>query len=87
MKFIVAGVLFISLLLLVIIVFKKKLGLSWLTAFGAHLVLSAIVIYIVNFSGFSADTYIPLNPMTIGTVMVLGAPGVGLLLGLKLILI
>lgn len=87
MKLIVAGVLCVSLLLLIIIIFKKRLGLGWLTVFGSHLALSAIAIYIINYSGLLADTYIPLNPMTIGAVMVLGLPGVALLLGLKITLI
>lgn len=87
MKLIVAGVLCVSLLLLVLIVFKKKLGFGWLTVFGSHLALSALAIYVLNFSGLSAETYIPLNPMTVGTVMVLGLPGVALLLGLKITLI
>ncbi|WP_422659164.1 pro-sigmaK processing inhibitor BofA family protein [Paenibacillus sp. EC2-1] len=87
MKLLVAGVLCISLLLLIIVVFKKKLGFGWLTVFGSHLALSAIAIYVFNFSGLSTETYIPLNPMTIGTVMVLGLPGVALLLGLKISLI
>ena len=34
--------------------------------------------------GWITGTYIPLNPATIGTVTVLGLPGVGLLLGLKI---
>ncbi len=84
MKMIVLGVLCISLLLLIYVVFRKKLGLGWLTVFGAHLALSAVAIYVVNFSGLAAETYIPLNPMTIGTVMVLGLPGVALLVGLKI---
>lgn len=87
MKLIVAGVLCISLVLLIFVVFKKRLGLGWLTIFGSHLALSAIAIYVINFSGLLAEVYIPLNPMTVGTVMVLGLPGVALLLGLKITLI
>lgn len=87
MKLIVLGVLCISLLLLIYIIFRKKLGLGWLTIFGAHLALSAVAIYIVNFTGIAAQTYIPLNPMTIGTVMTLGLPGVALLVGLKIIIL
>lgn len=86
MKYIVLGVLCISLLLLVYIIFRRKLGFGWLTVFGAHLALSALGIYVVNFTGIFAEAYIPLNPMTIGTVMVLGLPGVALLIGLKLTL-
>lgn len=87
MKLMVLGVLCISLLLLIYIVFRKKLGLGWLTIFGAHLALSAVAIYIINFTGLAAQTYIPLNPMTIGTVMTLGLPGVALLVGLKIIIL
>lgn len=87
MKMLVAGIFVVSLLLLLAVVIKKKMGIGWLTAFGSHLALSALAIYIVNFSGLLPAAYIPLNPMTIGTVMVLGVPGVALLLGLKLTLI
>ena len=77
------GVLSISLLLILFIVFRKKIGLGWLTSFGLHLVLASLGIYVVNYSGISGDLYIPINPATIGTVTFLGLPGVGLLLGLK----
>lgn len=87
MRLIVLGVLCISLLLLIYIVFRKKLGLGWMTIFGAHLALSAVAIYIVNFTGLAIQTYIPLNPLTIGTVMTLGLPGVALLVGLKIMIL
>ncbi|WP_440115240.1 pro-sigmaK processing inhibitor BofA family protein [Paenibacillus sp. QZ-Y1] len=85
MKSLILGsILVVSLVGLVIVVFRKRLGLSFFTSFGIHLVLAAIGIYIVNYSGWITGTYIPLNPVTIGTVSVLGLPGVGLLLGLKI---
>lgn len=87
MKMMMLGVLCISLLLLIYIILKKRLGIGWMTVFGAHLALAAIGIYVVNFTGLAAEAYIPLNPMTIGTVMVLGLPGVALLLGLKITLV
>ncbi|WP_405154652.1 pro-sigmaK processing inhibitor BofA family protein [Paenibacillus sp. FSL K6-0108] len=77
-------VLVVSLLGLVIILFRKRIGLSFFTSFGIHLVLAAVGIYVVNYSGWITGTYIPLNPATIGTVSILGLPGVGLLLGLKI---
>ena len=80
------GVLIISAALLVLIVFRKRLGWAWLSVFGTHLILAAIGIYIVNFSGVVSDLHIPLNPTTIGAVTILGLPGVALLLGLKLTL-
>ena len=87
MKWIVTGVLVISLFSLLYIVVKKRLGLGWLTVFGTHMVLATLGIYLVNFSGLMTAVYIPINPATIGTVMVLGLPGVALLYGLKIIVI
>ncbi|MBP2116158.1 pro-sigmaK processing inhibitor BofA family protein [Paenibacillus silagei] len=80
------SVLIISSALLVLIVFRKRLGLAWLSVFGTHLILAALGIYIVNFSGVVSDLHIPLNSTTIGAVTILGLPGVALLLGLKLTL-
>lgn len=84
MKWIVMSVLIVSLCALAFIVIKKRLGLSWLTIFGTHMVLASLGIYLVNFSGFMTTVYIPLNPVTIGTVTLLGIPGVALLYGLKI---
>ncbi|AIQ15395.1 MULTISPECIES: pro-sigmaK processing inhibitor BofA family protein [unclassified Paenibacillus] len=80
------GVLILSGLLLILIVFRKKLGWAWLSLFGTHLILAALGIYIVNFSGLLTEVYLPLNPATIGAVTILGLPGVLMLLGLKITL-
>lgn len=85
MKSLILGsLLVVSLIGLIIILFRKRIGLSFFTSFGIHLVLAAVGIYVVNYSGWITGTYIPLNPATIGTVSILGLPGVGLLLGLKI---
>lgn len=85
MKSVILGsILVVSLLALVVVLFKKRLGFSIFTSIGIHLVMAAAGIYIVNYSGWITGMYIPLNPATIGTVTVLGLPGVGLLLGLKI---
>lgn len=83
-KLILSLVLIGSLLLLGYIIFSRRLGFAWLTRLGLHIVLAALGIYVVNFSGLLTETYIPMNPVTISTVLILGLPGVGLLLGLKL---
>jgi inhibitor of the pro-sigma K processing machinery len=80
------SVLILSGLLLILIVFRKKLGWAWLSLFGTHLILAALGIYIVNFSGLLTEVYLPLNPATIGAVTILGLPGVLMLLGLKITL-
>lgn len=79
-------VLVISGILLIMIVIRKKLGWAWLSLFGTHLLLAALGIYVVNFSGLITEVYIPLNPATIGAVTVLGLPGVLMLIGLKITL-
>jgi len=85
MKSVILGsILVASLLALVIVLFRKRLGLTIFTSIGIHVVFAAAGIYVVNYSGWITGTYIPLNPATIGTVTVLGLPGVGLLLGLKI---
>ncbi|WP_379164324.1 pro-sigmaK processing inhibitor BofA family protein [Paenibacillus sp. sgz5001063] len=80
------AVLVVSGVLLLLIIFRKKLGWAWLTLLGTHLLLAALGIYVVNFSGIITDIYIPLNPATIGAVTILGLPGVLMLLGLKITL-
>lgn len=84
MKLIMLSVFVVSILLLLYIVFKKKLEFKWLSILGIHTVLAALGIYGVNFSGVIPEVYIPLNPVTVGTVMFLGLPGVALLVGLKI---
>ncbi|MHA0858428.1 pro-sigmaK processing inhibitor BofA family protein [Paenibacillus sp. CMAA1364] len=52
--------------------------------FATHLILASVAIYLINFSGLISSVYIPLNPVTIGTVTLLGLPGVLLLFVVKL---
>jgi inhibitor of the pro-sigma K processing machinery len=73
--------------LLAAILIRQKLPPGWLTRFGAHLALSAMAIYALNFSGWMTGLYVPLNPVTIGAVTMLGLPGIGLVLGLQMTLI
>lgn len=76
-----------SSVLLAAVLLRQKLPRGWLTRFGAHLVLSAMAIYALNFSGWMTGLYVPLNPVTIGAVTMLGLPGIGLVLGLQMTLI
>ncbi|WP_068621807.1 pro-sigmaK processing inhibitor BofA family protein [Paenibacillus sp. J22TS3] len=84
MRWVFTGVLVASLILIVYILVTRKLGFSWLTKLGLHVVLAALGIYVVNYSGIVSDLYIPLNPITMSTVLLLGLPGVALLIGIKL---
>lgn len=86
MRIVAAGILIVSMVLLLLIVFKRRLGWQWVSIFATHLVLAAVGLYLVNFSGLISGVYVPLNPVTISTVTLLGLPGVLMLLGLKIVL-
>ncbi|TVX96822.1 pro-sigmaK processing inhibitor BofA family protein [Cohnella terricola] len=66
-----------------IVLLRRNVPKGWLTRFGLHLALAAAALYALNFSGWVTGWYVPLNPFTIGTVAVLGLPGIGLVLGLQ----
>ena len=70
-----------------LLIVRQKAPKGWLTSFGIHLVMSAMALYALNFSGWITGWYVPLNPVTIGTVAVLGLPGIGLVLGLQTVLL
>ncbi|CAH0122722.1 MULTISPECIES: pro-sigmaK processing inhibitor BofA family protein [unclassified Paenibacillus] len=86
MKLFLSGVLVVSLLLLLYTVVKQRLSLRWLKALAINVILAALMIYVVNFSGLFSDLYIPLNPATMGTAALLGVPGVLLMICIKLTL-
>jgi inhibitor of the pro-sigma K processing machinery len=86
MKMVAWAVMSISVVLLLYLLVMKKARAGWLVTFGAHLAIAAIGIYVVNYSGWITQVHIPLNPVTIGTVAILGLPGVGLLYSLKMFL-
>lgn len=75
-----------SLLLLVIIMFRNKLSLRWITRFMLHLAVSAIALYLLNYSGMTEGYAVPINPTTISTVVLLGLPGIALVLSLQHVL-
>ncbi|MFC4778994.1 pro-sigmaK processing inhibitor BofA family protein [Paenibacillus sp. GCM10023252] len=72
-----------SSLLLLGVLLRNKISWGWMKRFSLHLIAAAIVLYLLNFSGVLPGLYIPLNPVTISTVVVLGLPGVALLAGLQ----
>lgn len=87
MKTVWLAVLVLSSVLLGFVLLKQKLPPGWLTRFGAHLALSAMAIYALNYSGWITGLYIPLNPATIGAATLLGLPGIALIAGLQWLLL
>ncbi|MCC3377611.1 pro-sigmaK processing inhibitor BofA family protein [Cohnella sp. REN36] len=80
-------VLIVSSAALLLMVLRRQVAKGWFVRFGTHLALAAFAIYALNFSGWITGWYVPLNPATIGTVTVLGLPGVALVLGLQHLLL
>jgi inhibitor of the pro-sigma K processing machinery len=76
-------VFIISSILLIAVVLRNKLSWGWLRGFSLHLILAAVLLYVLNYSGVVEGMYIPLNPITIGTVVALGVPGLALIVGLQ----
>ncbi|WP_141503569.1 pro-sigmaK processing inhibitor BofA family protein [Paenibacillus luteus] len=83
MKTIWMTIFIASSALLILVILRNKLSWGWLRSFTLHLVLAAGLLYVLNYSGLVPGMYIPLNPVTIGTVLTLGVPGVALIAGLQ----
>ncbi|UVI30560.1 pro-sigmaK processing inhibitor BofA family protein [Paenibacillus spongiae] len=75
--------LIVSSLFLIGVVFRQKLSWSWIKLFALQLVAAALALYLLNYSGIISGLEVPLNPVTIGTVVLLGIPGIALVLGLQ----
>lgn len=86
MKTVWGILLAVSSVLLVLVLLRRRAAREWLTRFGFHLVAAAVAIYLLNFSGLVTGWHLPLNPLTIGIVALLGIPGVGLIFGLQWLL-
>ncbi|THF81770.1 pro-sigmaK processing inhibitor BofA family protein [Cohnella fermenti] len=72
---------------LVFLMIRRQLPKGWFVRFGTHLVLAALAIYAINFSGLAPGWYMPINPATVGVVAVLGVPGIGLIYGAQQLLL
>ncbi|MBW7477752.1 pro-sigmaK processing inhibitor BofA family protein [Paenibacillus oenotherae] len=83
MKTIWLAVLVVSAILLLIVIIRQRLSLQWVRSFSLHLVAAAVALYMLNYSGVVSGLEVPINPTTIGTVVLLGIPGIMLILGLQ----
>lgn len=75
--------LVVSSVFLGLVLLRQRAPKGWFMRFSINLVIAAMVLYALNFSGWVTGWYVPLNPLTIGTVAVLGLPGIALVLGLQ----
>jgi inhibitor of the pro-sigma K processing machinery len=86
MHYVWLGVLVVSSLVLLITLIRHKWSWHWLGYAVMHVVVAAFLLYFVNLAGSYYDFKIPLNIPTVSTVLMLGAPGLLMLVGLKVVL-
>ncbi|MBD2860368.1 MULTISPECIES: pro-sigmaK processing inhibitor BofA family protein [Paenibacillus] len=86
MRTIWLGVLLISSILLVVVLMRRKHSRQWIGYAVLHIVVAAFLLYFVNLAGSYYDFRIPVNMPTVATVLMLGVPGLLMLVGLKFVL-
>lgn len=81
-------VLFVlSGVLLAVLLVRNRHARSWLAMTLLHIVVAAFLLYFLNLASIYTDFRIPINLTTVAAVVVLGVPGLLLLVGLKLVLL
>ncbi|WP_426450037.1 pro-sigmaK processing inhibitor BofA family protein [Paenibacillus sp. S-38] len=85
MKTVILWSVFIgSGVLLSLVLLRSRGAFQWLGKICLHLAFASILLYMMNlFSGYT-HIELPLNAVTVGTVSILGLPGLAALAALKL---
>ncbi|MHA7967569.1 pro-sigmaK processing inhibitor BofA family protein [Paenibacillus sp. CAU 1782] len=83
MKALWMTLLIASSVILIGVLIRNRMSWGWLRYFAIHMVAAAGALYLLNYSGLIPGMYIPLNPFSVGAVVVLGLPGVALMAGLQ----
>ncbi|MEK8130814.1 pro-sigmaK processing inhibitor BofA family protein [Paenibacillus filicis] len=78
------GVLIASGGLLGILVLRSRAAFQWIGMLMLQVVFSSILLYVINLFSPYTHLELPLNAATIGTVSVLGMPGLAAITALKL---
>ncbi|WP_245856177.1 pro-sigmaK processing inhibitor BofA family protein [Paenibacillus rigui] len=83
-SYILWGVLGISTLLLVFTLFRHRFAFHWLGYLCLNVALASFLLYALNLFLPYTNVEVPINATTVGTVSVLGLPGLLMLVALKL---
>ncbi|GIQ71319.1 hypothetical protein XYCOK13_41430 [Xylanibacillus composti] len=81
------GVLVVSMLALFILVLKKRSSGRLLGYAVFHALAAAVALYLLNTTQMLGDLTIPINPVSVMVMAVLGVPGLILLIALKVAVI
>lgn len=76
----------VSAVMLIIVIMRAKIDIRMFGFALLHLVIAAVVLFVINETGWFGDFYIPINAWTVFTIGIFGIPGLLLLAGIKLTL-
>ncbi|WP_158302192.1 pro-sigmaK processing inhibitor BofA family protein [Paenibacillus mesophilus] len=86
MHYVWLGLLIASSVFLAITLLRHRWSWHWLGYAVMHVVVAAFLLYFINLAGSYFEFKIPVNVPTVATVLILGAPGLLMLIGLKVVL-
>lgn len=87
MKWMMIGVLIVSVASLLFVLLRRRLAWRGILSFLLHGTAAFVLLYIVNTTGLAADVYVPVNPVTLSTVGLLGVAGLAVIIFLKMTMI
>ncbi|WP_127588504.1 pro-sigmaK processing inhibitor BofA family protein [Paenibacillus koleovorans] len=77
------GMFLVSSLLLVLLLLRNRHARRWSSYVLLHIVVAAILLYAINLLSVYTDFRIPINVPTVASVVVLGVPGLLMLMAMK----
>ncbi|MFH5186725.1 pro-sigmaK processing inhibitor BofA family protein [Paenibacillus sp. TAB 01] len=83
-SYILWGVLGFSTLLLIITLLRHRFAFQWMGYWCLNVAFAAFLLYLLNLFVPYTHVEVPLNATTVGTVSILGIPGLVMLAALKL---
>ncbi len=76
-----------SIVGLLLVVLRQRLGFRWLGAAALNVVVAGLLLYLLGLAEPYTHFHLPINMVTMTTVAALGVPGLAALVGLKLLVI
>ena len=80
-------VLVVSIVGLVFVALRQRIGLRWVGVAAVNVVVAGILLYFLGLAEPYTHFHLPINMVTMTTVAALGVPGLAALIGLKLLVI
>lgn len=69
------AVFVVSVIILIVVSYKSKVVRKWLGWILANMAVAALLLYVVNVTGWFGDITIPINTFTMIISAILGLPG------------